>query len=258
MTRKVVPRQQLRRALIFVAFLLFPLLINFFSPYLVVDGASQGIVNGSLLVFGALFLSALFLGRGWCGWACPAAGLGEACFFVQDKPARTGRADWIKWLIWVPWIGLIVAMVVVAGGYRTVDPLYNMDLATTAAGAIGRYVIYFAVVGTVLALSLAAGRRGFCHYVCWMAPFMILGRKVRNLLRWPALGLRSEPGRCISCNICTKNCPMSLEVMQMALDGKMEHSECILCGTCVDTCPKDAIHYCFASAGRPTQPRPQP
>lgn len=258
MPGKVAPRQRLRRAIIFVSFLLFPLLINFFSPYLIVDSAAQGIVNGSLLVFGALFLSALLLGRGWCGWVCPAGGLAEACFFIQDKPARGGRANWIKWFIWVPWVGLIVVMVVLAGGYRAVDPFYSMELETTAVGAIARYVIYYFVVGTVFVLSLAAGRRGFCHYVCWMAPFMIIGRKLRNLARWPALGLRAEPAKCVSCKICTRDCPMSLEVMEMALAGRMEHSECILCGTCVDTCPKDVIHYAFASAGRPTPPRPQP
>jgi ferredoxin len=94
-------------------------------------------------------------------------------------------------------------------------------------------------------LSLAAGRRAFCHYVCWMAPFMIIARWLRNRVRWPALALRVEKDKCISCKICTRNCPMSLDVMGMTLQGKLEHSECILCGTCVDTCPKDVIHYTF-------------
>lgn len=249
MTR-LAPRQRLRRALIFISFLLFILTINFFSPYLIVDSAAQGIVNGSLVVFCALFLSALVLGRGWCGWVCPAGGLAEACFYVQDKPARTGRADWIKWFIWVPWIGLIVALVVLAGGYRVVDPLYNADLPDSALRAAGYLVIYFSVTGLIVALSLAAGRRAFCHYVCWMAPFMIAGRWLRNRVHWPSLALRVEKDRCISCKICTKNCPMSLDVMGLVLQGKLEHHECILCGTCVDTCPKDVIHYTWPSPRR--------
>jgi len=242
---KLARRQRLRRALIFFSFLLFILTINFFSPYLIVDSAAQGIVNGSLLVFGALFLSALVLGRGWCGWACPAGGLGEACFPIQDKPARTGRADWIKWFIWVPWIALIVVMVVLAGGYRAVEPLYNADLPDSAMRVAGSLIVYFTVTGLIVVLALAAGRRAFCHYVCWMAPFMIIGRWLRNRVRWPALGLRVEPDRCVSCHICTKNCPMSLDVMGMVLRGELEHAECVLCGTCVDTCPKDVIHFSF-------------
>jgi len=242
---KLASRQRLRRILILVSFLLFILTFVFFSPYIIIESAAQGIVNGSLLVFGALFLSALFLGRAWCGWACPGAGLGEACFYAQDRPARTGRADWIKWFIWVPWVGLIVAMVVMAGGYHAVDPLYNAALPDSALQTIGYLMIYFIVTGLIVALSLAAGRRAFCHYVCWMAPFMVIARWLRNRVRWPALALRVEKEKCISCKICTRNCPMSLDVMGMVLQGQLEHAECILCGTCVDTCPKDVIHYTF-------------
>lgn len=242
---KVAPRQRLRRALILVSFLFFILTFVFFSPYLIVDAAARGIVNGSLLVFSALFLSALLLGRAWCGWVCPGGGLAEACFYVQDRPARTGRADWIKWFIWVPWIGLIVAMAALAGGYRAVEPFFQATLPDSPLQTIGYLAIYFIVTGLIVVLSLLAGRRAFCHYVCWMAPFMIIGRWLRNRVRWPSLALRVEKDKCISCKICTRNCPMSLDVMGMVLQGKLEHAECILCGTCVDTCPKEVIHYTF-------------
>jgi polyferredoxin len=46
----------------------------------------------------------LFLGRAFCGWVCPGAGIQEWCFTVNDKKARGGRLNWIKYFIWVPWI----------------------------------------------------------------------------------------------------------------------------------------------------------
>ena len=52
-------------------------------------------VNGSLIVFGLQFLSALFVGRLWCGWACPAAGLGEVCLAINSKPVSS-RSSWVK------------------------------------------------------------------------------------------------------------------------------------------------------------------
>jgi len=91
--------------------------------------------------------------------------------------------------------------------------------------------------------------RAFCHYVCWMAPFMILGRKVRNLARWPALRLKADAEKCIDCRRCTQNCPMSLDVNGLVHRETMEHSECILCRTCVDSCPQGVIRYSF-SGGR--------
>ena len=78
---------------------------------------------------------------------------------------------------------------------------------------------------------------------------MILGRKLRNLFRWPSLRLKAKTDDCIDCKRCTAICPMSLDVNGMVQNGDMENSECILCGSCVDVCPQDVIGYSF-SAGR--------
>ena len=72
MFRTLSRRQMLRRAILFSGLLLFPVVQNYFSPYLIIDGAFQGILNGSALVFLGLFLSSLVFGRAWCGWVCPA------------------------------------------------------------------------------------------------------------------------------------------------------------------------------------------
>lgn len=249
MTKKQIKRQSIRRALILVSFLLFPIIINYFSPYIIIDGASQGIVNGSLIVFGAMFFSALVVGRAWCGWLCPMAGLQEACFVIRNKSAAGGRWNWIKWGIWIPWIGIITAATISAGGYHKVDffHLTESGISVDAPDIVFRYLTYYIVLGTVVILSLTAGRRAFCHYGCWMAPFMILGRKLRNLGRWPTLRLRANPSLCKDCQTCSTNCPMSLDVHGMVQQGKMEHAECILCGTCVDGCPKKAISFSFSS-----------
>jgi polyferredoxin len=225
---------------------LFPVVLYYLSPYVIIDGSSQGIVTGSFILFALLFLSALFLGRAWCGWACPAAGLQEACFAVSDKPARGGRLDWIKWFIWVPWIGVIVAMAVMAGGYFQIDPLYLTDRGISVV-EVHAYIIYYVVVGTIFLLSLTAGRRAFCHYGCWMAPFLIIGRRLRNLFKWPSFRLKAEPDKCLAgCQLCNKRCPMSLDVKGLVQVGRMEHNECILCGTCVDVCPKEVLCYSFS------------
>ncbi len=79
-----------------------------------------------------------------------------------------------------------------------------------------------------------------------MAPFMILGRKLRNALNTPALRLAAEKDNCISCHRCDKVCPMSLGVQELVRSGSMETCECILCGSCVDACPKDVIRYSFS------------
>jgi len=251
MIRLPAARQRTRKALLIISFLLFPIIMNYFSPYVIIAGAAQGIVNGSLVMFGLLFLSSLLLGRLWCGWACPAGGLGEICFPINNRPVQLKKIDWIKWAIWLPWMGIIIASVIMAGGYQKIDLLLDTQNGISVAGDAERpilfaYIIYYMVVGLFVGLSIFVGRRAGCHTICWMAPFMILGRKLRNTLAWPALRLKADPARCTDCLTCTANCPMSLDVNGLVKSGHMEHTECILCGSCVDGCPSKAIVYSFS------------
>ncbi len=74
---------------------------------------------------------------------------------------------------------------------------------------------------------------------------MIAGRKVRNLVGWPALRLSAGADRCVDCGRCPETCPMSLDVRGMVREGRMENTECILCGGCVDACPEGAARHAW-------------
>jgi ferredoxin-type protein NapH len=250
--KQLPKRQRIRKALVFVSFLLLPITLYYFSPAIILGGAAMGIVNASLIVFGLMFIASLFVGRLWCGWLCPAGGLQEACTSTNDRAVPGGKANWIKWGIWIPWIGGIAALAIRAGGYHTLDPFFQLEGGITVAippspGAPAWYMIYYVIVALFAGLAIVVGRRAGCHYVCWMAPFMILGRRIRNAFRWPALRLKAEPDRCTDCLVCTRNCPMSLDVNGMVQAGNMENAECILCGNCVDACTRNVIHFSFST-----------
>ncbi len=59
-------RQKKRLIFQLLFFLLFPLTIWYFSPYLIIMGATEGIATGSFFTFIGLFVSALFFGRFFC------------------------------------------------------------------------------------------------------------------------------------------------------------------------------------------------
>jgi ferredoxin-type protein NapH len=69
--KQLAARQRWRMAALLISLLLFPITLFYLSPYLPVAGAAEGVVSGSLVVFGLLFIAALFVGRLWCGWVCP-------------------------------------------------------------------------------------------------------------------------------------------------------------------------------------------
>lgn len=249
-------RQKTRKALIIVTFLGFPVIMNFLSPYLIVAGASAGVLSGSFLFFGFLFVSSLFAGRGFCGWACPAAGIQECLFLARER--RVKKGGWVKWAIWIPWVGLCGYSLARGGGIRRVDPLFLTEGGISITEP-GQFITYYLVVGTMVALSLAVGKRSFCRHICWMAPFMALGTRIKRALAIPSLRLRARSEDCIRCGRCTKGCPMSLEVQAMVEKGDMFNDECILCGECVDGCPKKVIRYTLRprnrTARRGTTPR---
>jgi ferredoxin-type protein NapH len=234
-------RQKIRKGLILFSFFLFPAIFYYLSPVLILQASSEGIINGSFVIFILLFMSSLFLGRGYCGWVCPAAGCQEAIFAAQDK--KVTRGDYVKWLVWVPWISSIFLLVFRAGGYHKIDFFY-MTTHGLSIGDIYGLIAYFIILFLLIVLpAFTVGKRSFCHHLCWMAPFMILGRKIRNNFQWPSLLLLVDPDTCKHCHTCSENCPMSLPVEKMVQQNSMENTECILCGTCVDGCKEEAITF---------------
>ena len=244
--RQTKTRQRVRLAILILSLLLFPITMNYLSPYVIMYGASMGVINGSFIVFGLLFIGSLFFGRMWCAWICPAGGLGEVCRLSNDKPIEHKWLDAVKWVIWIVWLGMIAFFAVSAGGYKNVD-FFLLTESGISVDAPMKYIIYLIVVGIFMGLALLLGRRAGCHSICWMAPFMILGRKLRNLAAWPSFRLKADSDLCINCKKCSNNCPMSLDVNGMVNAGSMENSECILCAQCADGCPKDVIHLVFQS-----------
>jgi ferredoxin-type protein NapH len=247
LVRQLPVRQRARRGLLLLSFLLFPITLYYFSPMLIMQSASEGIINLSFLVFAGMFVASLFVGRLWCGWACPAGALQEFAAPVNNRTV-SHKVDWIKWAIWAPWLAGIIFFAVRAGGYHSIQPFYQLEGGVTLKQDFWAF-IYYVVVGIFLLLAVLVGRRAGCHTICWMAPFMILGRKLRNLLPWPSLRLQAAPDKCTHCLTCTTGCPMSLDVSGMVAKSRMENDECILCGTCVDNCKQSAIRYTF-SAGK--------
>jgi polyferredoxin len=235
-------RQKFRNLILIIAMLLFPITIYYFSPYLIIHGAMEGVVTGSFIVFLLMLVGSIFLGRLFCGYLCPAGGMQECAMLVNSKSPRQGWKNNIKYVIWTVWIIVIIVCFIFRKQTITVDFFYATEHGISISN-IYAYIIYYGIILLIFVPSIIFGKRIFCHYLCWMAPFMVIGSKIGNLLHIKRLRLSANKNACINCHICDKCCPMSLNVVQKVQTENMDDNECILCGACVDNCPKKAITY---------------
>ncbi|MDF2989256.1 MAG: 4Fe-4S binding domain/4Fe-4S dicluster [Eubacterium sp.] len=91
-------RQSVRKLLLLIALFLFPITIYYFSPYVIIQGAMEGVITGSFVVFLGMLIGALLFGRLFCGYMCPAGGIQECAIMVNDKSPKQGATISAGWL----------------------------------------------------------------------------------------------------------------------------------------------------------------
>jgi ferredoxin-type protein NapH len=237
-------RQKVRLLIIFISLLLFPVTLNFFSPYVSIDGAMAGIVSGSVIVFSLQFISGLFFGRAWCAWLCPVAGLSEIGMTVNKKIPSVRKLTFIRYSIFAVWFSILIASFVIAGGIKGINPLHLTENIISVDEPV-KYITYYLVVFIFFGLTVGIGRRAACHGICWMSPFLVGGYLSGKLLHLPQLRIKSNPPDCTDCKTCSGKCPMSIPVSTQIKSGEVTSLDCILCGQCVDGCPNRVLGYGF-------------
>lgn len=236
-------RQKIRKLSLILSLLLFPVTLYYFSPALIFPAGMKGIVNGSFIVFIALFVLSIPFGRLFCAYLCPAGGLQECVFAVNDKLPGQGWRNKVKYVIWAVWILAVIFCYGNSNPSWKVDFFFETQQGISVSG-IQSYIIYYGILCLILIPAILAGKRAFCHYFCWMAPFMVLGTRLRRRLHLPGLHVKvKDQDACTACGKCSRVCPMGIDVAGQVRDGQIKSMECIQCGACIDQCPRHALGY---------------
>lgn len=228
-------RQKIRKGILAFSAILFPLTFMFLSPFVIVVAASMGLLNGSVFFFGILFLTSMVFSRLFCGWLCPGGAIQDNVSLANGRHWNSKIKNITKYIIWTCWFSTIVYLWITNRPLRA-NPLFMISVD------FHLIIIYFLVTTLIFVFSLCTGKRGMCHSLCWMAPFMVIGEKLADLLHIPRLRLTADKDKCVSCGQCSRHCPMGIDVQTLVKEGPMDHTECISCFECVDCCPKKAIN----------------
>lgn len=187
-----------------------------------------------LIAASIIILITIVFRSGFCGWLCP---LGLISDGLRALGKKIGGITSLKSVNkrYKKWVkknrGLLLK---VDKGLRYLKYLLLLwilqaaflDIASISSGWI-LLASFILILAFVVILNFFVDR-AWCRYLCPVgATFGFVS------LFSPTKVARNEQ-TCISCKLCTKSCPMGIDVAEMS---KVNDSECITCLKCVDACP---------------------
>jgi ferredoxin len=200
-------------------------------------GLIQKIFSGTMILFAITLVIALVFRRSFCGLICPFGAIQE--FFAKighrifkkkfimpkiiDRPLRYLKYVILAITVFYAWktAGLWMAPYDPWSAYAHLPEGLSSVWAESAVGLI---ILIITVVGSFIY------DRFFCKYLCPVGAFYAIVGKFSQYRV-----VRNE-NKCIDCGLCSKKCPVNIDVQHLK---EIKSSECISCQTCVLNCPKE-------------------
>ncbi|TGL53154.1 4Fe-4S binding protein [Leptospira kemamanensis] len=199
---------------------------------------------GLSISFGIIPLLVYHYGKGaYCGWICSCGGLAETLGDeYRQKMPHTKRAYNLEhtgqYILILAFILTFLKLISVFGKSHFPFLYWGEIFADSTKGFYDIFIdIGLAGVVGVGFYFLYSGRV-WCRMFCPLASLMHI------YARFSTFRIFSEKKKCISCNICTKNCHQGIDVMGYASRGiPMDSVQCVRCSACVSLCPTDVLRF---------------
>jgi len=202
----------------------------------------QKIFTGTMILLGITLVLALIFRRSFCGLICPFGALQE--FFgvigkkifrkrfiipgVIDKPLR-----YLKYIVLV--VTLYFAWKSAGLWVDPYDPWAAYGHMSAGFGSLATEYLVGTIILVVVLIGSILYERFFCKYLCPMGALYAIASRIS-----PSKIVRNEEA-CINCGLCSKSCPMNIDVANI---HKVTTVECISCQSCVISCPiNGALEY---------------
>ncbi len=216
----------------------FPLdVYNVFTPH----PLPWWLVIGALQVFVLIPLAVWRWGKGaYCGWICSCGALAE----TLGDTARTRMPHGPRWnrlnMAGQVILGLSLLLLAVRVAGWMLPPGNLADRWMSGPLLAGWKWIVDIAIGSVIGVGLYFWYSGrvWCRFFCPLAAWMHV------LARFSRFAIVPEKAKCISCNQCTAQCHMGIDVMAFAQRGApMRDPECVRCSACVGACPTGVLQF---------------
>lgn len=181
----------------------------------------------------ALVIGLVLTGKSFCGWICPLGSIQEALGGIGKRlwPRAYNRVPRSaeRVLQYLKYVVLIWVLVQTARSAQLIfqdwDPYFSLYHIWTDEVAISGYV----VAGLTVVASLFIPRP-FSRYACPLGA-------INGLFNWFSfIGITRDSATCTECGLCTKVCPVNID---LCASTTVRSIECTRCLKCVDACPQN-------------------
>ncbi|MBQ3708629.1 MAG: FMN-binding protein [Clostridia bacterium] len=240
--------QLTRHILQTAAFLLFPGL--FLTVYNALRDVYRAILGGTfslasegralLILLIVLGVSALW-GRFFCGYLCSFGAAQELIYTIPRRllgskkriPAKADAAlKWVKYAVFACIVLFVWTLELPVDSSLSPWGVFGMLVSGNAA----MMKAAFPTIGFVLLVCILVGsffvERLFCRYLC------PLGALFTPLSKFRLYRIGKKQRGCTGCRVCTRQCPMGIEVHR---GERVTSGECVDCMRCTELCRPAAL-----------------
>ena len=205
---------------------------------------ARGVINAGVIFWVLAFISAIVLGRAFCGWFCWFGGYLELIEWgIGDKwkikiPRRT-----LLYLGLLPFVSLLLKAYIsllviwIEKGFPGIFTFRLADVEPWGGQQTGISILLTAILyGPVL--FYVFGRKAWCRYLCPIGALL----RVFSTVKIGAIRLVNDA--CIGCGKCNRACDMQVDVMgDLSTRGEVGSTACIVCLKCSDACPTESLAF---------------
>lgn len=183
-----------------------------------------------------LLLATIVSGAAFCGWICPFGTLQDALTWLRERmriPAINVPAKLDRWLRYGRYITLALILYMTISTVKLWFADYDPYRTIFGLGWIFEFNAVDQWPAYTIALSILIASffipRFWCKYTCPLGGALSLIGHV-SLLR-----IRRTETACKSCALCSRPCPVGIDVEKA---DPLVSTNCIGCLACVESCPR--------------------
>ncbi len=196
------------------------------------------------LIMGLIFtVASLFLGRAFCGYACPFGTIQELLFCLRRNKSKFKHPIpyWLhRYLTLIKY--LVLAFTIVAAFFGLHRLYFGFCPVLTFSQPLR-----IAIPGVITLIALLIGglyiERFFCRYLCPFGALMNVMEYLGKFFGIKRLKIYRNIQTSLNCFNCMNYCPMQIDIGYLET---IESPNCIQCRRCIRQCSKkDASKCCY-------------